>query len=131
MPRNKPDQLLLKKAAQDEYILDKLVDDHDAADEIFGFHAQQAAEKLLKSALISSGSKYPQSHRLAELLDLARKRGLNLPPEFDDIRTLTPFAVDYRYGDMPEEREEKINRQEIRNKIRLLRKWVERSSKKT
>jgi len=93
MARIKPAQLLLKKASQDEYILDKLIDDQSAADEIFGFHAQQAAEKLLKAALISAGSKYPQSHRLSELMDLAKELGLDLPSELDDLRMLTPFAV--------------------------------------
>jgi len=38
-------ELMLDKAAQDEYVLDKLLADDDAPVEIFGFHAQQAAEK--------------------------------------------------------------------------------------
>ena len=45
--------LLLDKAAQDEYVLDKLLSDPDAPVEVFGFHAQQAAEKLLKAILLS------------------------------------------------------------------------------
>lgn len=41
-------RLLLAKARQDEYVLAQFVGDAAAADETFGFHAQQAAEKLLK-----------------------------------------------------------------------------------
>jgi hypothetical protein len=46
---------LLAKAADDEYVLDRLLDDAAAPDSIVGFHAQQAAEKLLKAALFSAG----------------------------------------------------------------------------
>jgi len=40
MPANKLVELLLVKAAQDEYVLDKLVADQSAPQVIFGFHAQ-------------------------------------------------------------------------------------------
>jgi len=43
--------LLLRKADQDIYLLEKLADDEQAPIEIFGFHAQQSAEKLLKASL--------------------------------------------------------------------------------
>jgi hypothetical protein len=39
-PRKQHVVLLLAKAAQDEYVLDKLLDDSDAPLEVFGFHAQ-------------------------------------------------------------------------------------------
>ena len=39
--------LLLSKAAEDEYVLDRLHGDEDAPDSVYGFHAQQATEKLL------------------------------------------------------------------------------------
>ncbi len=38
--------MFLLKASQDELILDKLLDDNDFADEVWGFHAQHAAKKL-------------------------------------------------------------------------------------
>ena len=71
-PRKQHVALLLAKAAQDEYVLDKLLDDSDAPVEIFGFHAQQTAEKLLKAILCHAGIEYPLTHQLVELLDLAR-----------------------------------------------------------
>ena len=71
-PRKQHVALLLAKAAQEEYVLDKLLDDSDAPVEIFGFHAQQTAEKLLKAILCHAGIEYPLTHQLVELLDLAR-----------------------------------------------------------
>jgi hypothetical protein len=38
-------RVLLAKARQDEFVLDQFVNNPAAADETFGFHAQQAAEK--------------------------------------------------------------------------------------
>jgi hypothetical protein len=61
--------LLLAKAAQDEYVLDRLLNDPDVPHEVYGFHAQQAAEKLLKAILSHAGIEYPRTHQLAELLD--------------------------------------------------------------
>lgn len=43
--------LLLRKAEQDFYVLEKLVADARAPVEVFGFHAQQATEKILKAWL--------------------------------------------------------------------------------
>ena len=52
-------QLLLRKAAQDKAVLDKLMDDPAIEDETLGYHAQQAAEKLLKALLAHSGHAFP------------------------------------------------------------------------
>jgi hypothetical protein len=40
-------ELLLHKAQQDEFALEKLIPDPASPDEIIGFHAQQAIEKTL------------------------------------------------------------------------------------
>ena len=40
---------LLQIAEADEYAADKLIDDLNAADSIFGFHCQQAAENFSES----------------------------------------------------------------------------------
>lgn len=42
-------QMLLRKAAQDEALLDSILEDETVGAEIFGYHCQQAAEKLLKA----------------------------------------------------------------------------------
>ena len=55
MPPDQP-SMLLRKAMQDELVLERLVNDQDVDDDTRGFHAQQAAEKLLKAALATVGS---------------------------------------------------------------------------
>ena len=48
------------------------------ADEIFGFHVQQAAEKLFKSWIALRGETYPLSHDLAALLDMLSEGGVDV-----------------------------------------------------
>jgi hypothetical protein len=47
----KQSRLLLCKAGQDEYVLDAFLADPACPVEVYGFHAQQAVEKLLKAIL--------------------------------------------------------------------------------
>ena len=47
-------QRLLRKAAQDEYVIDTLLADGSSPEEPLGFHAQQAAERLLDSPMGNS-----------------------------------------------------------------------------
>ena len=49
MKQRKLAEKFLRKADQDILVLEKWRSDPDIADEILGFHAQQAAEKLLKN----------------------------------------------------------------------------------
>ena len=125
MPSMAQIELLLKKAEQDEYVLEKLLDDPGAPIEIFGFHAQQAAEKLLKAALVASGGVYPQTHRLAELMDLIRGQGADLPEKFEELRYLTPFAVEFRYDLLPEEPEAPLEKSQVLRMVKDLRSWIE------
>jgi hypothetical protein len=50
-----------RKAESDEIALDKLGDDPDVPDDLIGFHAQQALEKLLKAALAHAVFRRPES----------------------------------------------------------------------
>ena len=118
-------RVLLAKARQDEYVLERFVADANAADETFGFHAQQAAEKLLKAVLAGHGVVYPRTHRLGDLLDLAREHKLPLPEEFETLHGLTPFAVEYRYEFFGEEVERPLDRKAVLELVRQLRIWVE------
>jgi len=63
-------RLLLAKAHEDLYVLNRLVDDTDSPDAVIGFHAQQAVEKSLKAVLTSRGIRYPWTHDLGGLIDL-------------------------------------------------------------
>ncbi len=66
------------------------------ADEIFGFHVQQAAEKLFKAWLASQGETYPLSHDLAALLDMLSTGGADVA-RFDGLVDYTRYAVRLRY----------------------------------
>jgi HEPN domain-containing protein len=46
-------ELLLAKAKDDETLLEEIISNEKVRDEIIGFHAQQAAEKLIKAYKIS------------------------------------------------------------------------------
>ena len=67
------------------------------ADEIFGFHVQQAAEKLFKAWLASQGATYPLSHDLATLLDMLSVGGADVA-RFDGLVEYTRYAVRLRYA---------------------------------
>ena len=118
--------LLLAKAAEDEYVLDKLVGDPDAPESVFGFHAQQATEKLLKAVLAHAGVDYPFTHRLVELIDLAGESGVRLPAVFEDLRDLTPFTVEFRYGVVPPDGgDDALDKVAVREAIWRARQWAE------
>lgn len=113
--------LLLRKAAQDEYALEKLAADPGAPEEIIGFHAQQAIEKMLKAVLALAAIRYPRTHDLTELLDLVRKQGFEVPPQLEDVEALSSFAVGFRYEDLPAP----FDREWARSCVRATRVWAE------
>ncbi|MGO9467051.1 MAG: HEPN domain-containing protein [Isosphaeraceae bacterium] len=66
------------------------------SDEVFGFHAQQAAEKCLKAWIASLGARYRRTHDLMALIeDLSTAR--EDTTDLDALADLNPFAVEYRY----------------------------------
>jgi HEPN domain-containing protein len=103
----------LKKAAEDEALLDVVIASPKVTDEIFGFHCQQAAEKLLKALLSGKEVRFGKTHDLLELIALITKNAAPLPPELVDLDTLNPFAVEYRYDPFPES-DPPIDRAELR-----------------
>ena len=90
-------QMLLAAAERDHSALHGMDDPAVFADEIFGFHAQQAVEKLLKAWLASLGETYPLSHDLASLLDMLSVRSLDVA-RFDELVDYTRYAVRLRYA---------------------------------
>lgn len=99
-------RLMLEKAAEDLYVLERLVQDAGAPEAIIGFHTQQAIEKLVKAVLTNRAIPYARTHDLATLLDLLRLNGVAEPPEADRLPYLTPYAAEFRYGRLPPEDEE-------------------------
>jgi HEPN domain-containing protein len=94
-------KLLLQKAEQDRYVMNRLVDDPSAPDEVIGFHAQQAVEKLMKAVLAHHAIEYRRTHQLEELVALLDDFGISYPPELSEAEALTPFAVEFRYDMLP------------------------------
>ena len=90
-------RVLLMSAERDISALRGMADAAVFADEIFGFHAQQAAEKLLKAWLALLGETYPTTHDLARLLTMLRESGVEAT-RFNELVEYTPFAVQFRYA---------------------------------
>ena len=87
---------LLKIAQRDVRALSGMLNADTFADEIFGFHVQQAVEKLLKAWLAAMGEVYPLTHNLILLLQLLEDLGCDVT-EFYELSDFSPFAVILRY----------------------------------
>jgi len=61
------------------------------------FHCQQAGEKYLKALLQELGLIVPRTHELEDLLDLLLPHHATLAPLRRTLRSLTPYAVNFRY----------------------------------
>ena len=114
--------LLLAKAAEDEALLDEILESRRVSDAMVGFHLQQAAEKLLKAVLSEVGAHFRRTHNLRRLMDLLADNGCPVPDGLQDLDTLTPYAATLRYeiGTPPTA----LDRAEVREKLRRLRRWA-------
>ncbi len=92
-------RVLLNKAAKDEALVRKIGSDTDIADELVGFHAQQAVEKAMKAVLAAKAVEFPFTHDLELLTELCEEAGASLPNELNDVAELTPYASDLRYDE--------------------------------
>ena len=68
--------LFPRKAAQDEALLDAVIESAKVSDEVIGFHCQQAAEKLLKGLLSDLGAAFHKTHELGALMDTPAPNGI-------------------------------------------------------
>jgi hypothetical protein len=57
-------------------------------------------------------------------MDLARTRGIELPERCEELRYLTPFAVEFRYDVFPEEPEAPLDKVQVRQSLKDFRSWV-------
>lgn len=81
---------------------------------LIAYHAQQCAEKYLKSYLVMRAADFPFTHSIARLLELCARNGLNVE-SVRDAEELTPYAITTRY---PGE-EEEVSRDEAVSAIRI------------
>jgi len=124
MPQREHSELLLRKAAQDEFTVEKLIPDPESPDEVIGFHAQQAVEKILKAVLAHLAVPWRRTHDLLELIDTIRASGVPFPEELEEIRFLTHFAAAFRYDELPQEAEEPFDRVWALDCVRRTRAWA-------
>jgi HEPN domain-containing protein len=87
----------IEKGKEDELLLSKLVSEAEVSDDIYGFHAQQAAEKFIKAVLAVEEMRPTRTHDLAALFEEVESLGHDVPPEILEARSFTPFAVRNRY----------------------------------
>ena len=90
------------------------------------FHAQQAAEKAIKSVLIHRSIEFPYVHDLGRLFDLAAERGIQIPAEVQPAHMLTRFAVVFRYPGIGQPLEVGDHERAVRL-ARAVVAWAERS----
>jgi len=61
------------------------------------YHCQQAAEKALKAFLVFHDQRFPKTHDLRSLANLAEPYKEGLATLYDAAERLTPYAVAFRY----------------------------------
>ncbi|MCX5971328.1 MAG: HEPN domain-containing protein [Coprothermobacterota bacterium] len=114
---------MLAAATKDWRALAGMVDPDVFADEIFGFHAQQAAEKALKAWLSLLGVAYPQTHDLSLLIGMLRQQGQDEEGLYDLIE-FNPYAVQYRYEAF-DEMGGQLDRDAVNDRVATLLRQVE------
>jgi HEPN domain-containing protein len=106
---------LLVMASKDIKAMELMILPESVDDEIFGFHAQQAAEKILKAWLTAIGGTYDYKHDLRILLLSLRELGCDIE-RFRHLIMLNPFAAQLRYEPM-ETLDEPLDREAVRTQV--------------
>ena len=88
------------------------------------FHAQQAAEKALKSVYLHYGWAFRYVHDLEELITGLRRNSLPIPEDIEEAVILTSYAFEARYPGLGEPVTEEEYRQALNVATRVVR-WAE------
>lgn len=112
----------MEKAAGDEKILFRLIDEDDIPDDGLGFHAQQAVEKMIKAVLAHNEVSYERTHNIAYLLNLLDEADISKPDRAIDLPNLSPWAAGLRYSRRPED---VPDRPEMRSLVEHTKAWAE------
>ncbi len=120
MRDTKQARAMLRMAHKDFAALKGMVQDAVAfADEIFGFHAQQAVEKALKAWICLHGIEYPFTHQLARLLTILENSGDDMEL-FWALDQYSVFSVQARYEEGDVALEEPLNRGAVIAEVQVL-----------
>jgi len=85
------------------------------------FHAQQAAEKLIKAVFSLNGVTYRRTHDLAELNELAARNGIAVPIDRELLVRLGPYGVEFRYLGV---KAPKVSLEEAQTAVETLLTWA-------
>ena len=114
--------VLLTMAGKDIDLLRFIVSSGVIADEIFGFHAQQAVEKSLKAWIIGAGGTIDRIHDVRRLLIVLQDLGFDVD-YYRELIPLNSFAVQFRYEAMEDE-DVPLDRADTLNKVENLHEYV-------
>ena len=90
-------RLMLDMAAADVQAVTNMLDTEKFPESVFGFHCQQAVEKLCKAWLSVEGIEYARTHDLRTLMQLIEQHRGGGIDDFVDLVDLTDYAVQFRY----------------------------------
>lgn len=94
-------QQWLNKAQNDLKVASFLLEGDLKDYESVGFHAQQAAEKFIKTFLVRHQIEFPKTHDIARLRRLVAQADSGLAEGMANADELTPYGVEFRYpGDL-------------------------------
>jgi HEPN domain-containing protein len=115
---------LFDLGCEDLKLVEKNLKDKEIREQILLFHLQQAVEKFLKSLISLNHVRFPKIHDIEELIELCKENKIPLPEFVDEFVSLTPFAVEFRYGIIIEET---LDINYFYQKVKEFKKFTEKS----
>jgi HEPN domain-containing protein len=116
-------RIMLEAAERDLRAISSMLNKIDFAEEIFGFHAQQAVEKSVKAWLSLLNVEYPRTHDLSFLFTLLIEVDSSAAA-FKNLTEFNPYAVQFRY-ETYDDMDEPLDRFETCSRISKLFHKVE------
>lgn len=113
---------LLRLAVRDSDTFALLLPLPKATMAALGFHAQQAVEKALKAVCTRHNIEVRRTHDLTALGQAVLDHGTALPVSLDELRSLNPFAVEFRYDD---EITSSMRREDLDALLRVMLSWAD------
>lgn len=98
-PQLEEAERLFRLARRDQLAFEALLNTSGVDLALACFHAQQAAEKVLKAIMCLQGLEYRRTHDLEELAAKLTVAGFPPPVSEAQFSRLTPYAVEFRYDD--------------------------------
>jgi HEPN domain-containing protein len=98
-PQREEAERYLRLARRDEAAFLALLEIPAVDFSVACFHAQQASEKALKAAMCLLGVEFRRTHDLEALAGQLADAGSVPVIAVEDLRRLTPYAVEFRYDD--------------------------------